>query len=193
VNATNPTTFDGGRYGQAPVWGIELMSDDEPDKPISEADAQLQREIRAGREFSLADAIGRMAGPGIMKGVSPITGEQQAVAEIQEYLDRHLTDSAGVLPGVLLRQVAGNELLLKGFDKPLVALAECIGQILHSEYRLSELVREVDVEWGRMYDERPRFETEGCAPAADDPYTLASVRTALTQLVSGLQASAKEC
>jgi hypothetical protein len=38
------------------------MSDDEA-KPRSEADAALQREILQGREFTLADAIGRMAGP----------------------------------------------------------------------------------------------------------------------------------
>ena len=39
------------------------MSDEKPKGP-SEADAELEREIRAGRKFSVAEAIGRLAGPG---------------------------------------------------------------------------------------------------------------------------------
>src|SRR6187455_1118028 len=98
------------------------MSDEKP-KRTSEADAELERQIRAERKFSLTEAIGRMAGPGAMKGVSPIDRKQQAVAEIQNYVGRHLSDSAGVLSGILLRNVAESEVLLKGFEKPLVALA----------------------------------------------------------------------
>jgi hypothetical protein len=163
------------------------MSDVHP-KPSSEADSELEREIRADRKFTLAEAIGRMAGPGMMKGASPATGKQQVVAEIQEYLRRHLADSAGALSDVLLRQVTESELLLNGFDQPLVALAGHVRQVLGSEYALKELVREADVEWGRAYGERPRFEMAGCPPGPDDPYTLESVRTALTQLVGGLPA-----
>jgi hypothetical protein len=161
------------------------MSNDHPERS-TEADAELRREILAGREFTLADAIGRMAGPGIMKGVSPVSGLEQAVAVIQEYLSCHLVDAAGILPGVLLREVRDSELLLNGFDQPLVALAGHVRHVLDSEYRLKELVREADVDWGHMYDERPFFEKEGCPPAPDDPYTLESVRTALTQLAKGL-------
>ena len=61
---------------------------------LSEADAELQREIRAEREFTLAEAIGRLAGPGSMKGASPVSGKEQAVAEIQEYLNIHLGSTA---------------------------------------------------------------------------------------------------
>ena len=42
------------------------------DTQRSEADAELEREIRKGRKFTLAEAIGRLAGPGAMKGESPI-------------------------------------------------------------------------------------------------------------------------
>jgi hypothetical protein len=164
------------------------MNEDKSKRPSS-ADADLEREIRAQRKFSLAEAIGRMAGPGMMKGVSPVTRKEQAVAEIQEYLDRHLVDAAGVLPVVLLRQVRESELLLKSFEQPLVALAGYLRQLLDSEYRLKELVREADVEWGHVFDERPCFERDGCQPAPDDPYTLASVRAALTRLVEELSAS----
>jgi len=163
------------------------MSDDKP-KTRTEADAELERQVRAERKFSLSEAIGRMAGPGAMKGVSPVDRKQQAVAEIQEYISRHLTDAAGVLSGVLLRYVKESELLLKGFEQPLVALAGYVRLVLNSEYALKELVREADVEWGRVFGERPRLDQEGCPPARDDPYTLESVRTALTRLAAGLSA-----
>jgi hypothetical protein len=66
------------------------------------------------------------------------------------------------LSGVLFRWVKGSELLLQGFDQPLVALAGYVRKVLESEYLLKELVREADVEWGRVFDERPYF--DGSAP-----------------------------
>lgn len=164
------------------------MSDQQP-KPKSEADAELERAIRADRKFTLSEAIGRMAGPGAMKGVSPVDRKQQAVAEIQEYVARHLVDAGGVLSGVLLVYLKESEVLLKGYEQPLVALADFIRLVLGSDYALKELVREADVEWGRVFGERPRFEREGCPPEPHDPYTQASVREALTKLVEGLSAS----
>ena len=160
------------------------MSGDNPERS-TEADADLQREIRAERKFTLSEAIGRMAGPGMMKGVSPVSGMQQAVAEIESYLSRH---SGSDLPGVFLRYVKESELLLHGFRQPLVVLADCVQKVLDSEYLLKELVREADVEWGREFGERPYFEKDGCPPHPDDPYTLESVRAALTQLARALAA-----
>jgi hypothetical protein len=163
------------------------MSDDQS-KPRTEADSELERQIRAEREFTLSEAIGRLAGPGAMKGASPVTRKQQAVAEIQEYLNRHLTDGSGALTGVLLRQVRESERLLSALDQPLAALAGHLRQVLDSEYILNELVREADAEWGRVLGELPCFETDGRPPAANDPYTRESVRTALTKLAGGLTA-----
>src|SRR5262245_25721640 len=161
---------------------------DEQLKVPSEADAELERRIRAERKFSLTEAIGRMAGPGAMKGVSPVDRKQQAVIEIQEYVSRHLADPAGVLSGGLHRQVTESELLLKGFEQPLVVLADFVRLVLGSEYALRELVREADVEWGRLFGERPRLDRDGCPPAPDDPYTVESVRAAIVHLVKGLTA-----
>jgi hypothetical protein len=161
------------------------MSDEQPKRP-SEADADLEQEIRKERKFSLAEAIGRLAGPGMMKGVSPITRRQQSEAEIAEYLNRHLMDAAGILPWVLLRGVKGSEIFLNNFEQPLVALASCIQRILASDYLLKELVREADIEWGRTLGERPYFEKEGCPPHPDDPYTCESVHLALSQLLEKL-------
>ena len=161
------------------------MNDDQQ-KRCSEVEAELEREIRDGRKFSLAEAIGRLAGPGMMKGVSPATRKQQAEAEIESYLERHLMSPAGALSAVLLRQVRESELLLNNLDQPLIVLASYAQRALDSDYLLCELVRESDVEWGRVYGERPFFQKEGCPPAQEDPYTVESVRIALSQLIERL-------
>ncbi|HZN35583.1 MAG TPA: hypothetical protein VFB80_17260 [Pirellulaceae bacterium] len=166
------------------------MSDEQP-KRRSQADEDLEREIREGRKFSLAEAIGRLAGPGMMKGVSPATLKQQADAEIESFLERHLVGPAGAISVVLLRQVRESELLLNNLEQPLVVLAGYIQRVLDSEYLLQELVRESDVEWGRVYGERPYFEKEGSPPHEEDPYTIDSVRRTLTQLLEKLSAGAR--
>lgn len=166
------------------------MGDDQP-KRRTEADDRLEQEIRAGRKFSLAEAIGRLAGPGAMKGESPITRKEQAEAQLEGYLDRHLTDAAGALRAVLLRQVCESELLDEHLDQPLAALAAHVRRVLDSDYVLQELVRESDVEWGRVFGERPYFQKEGIPPHADDPYTIDSARAALLQLIEKLTADAR--
>ena len=163
------------------------MSDDQAKRP-SDSDAELEREIRRERKFSLEEAIGRMAGPGMMKGVSPVTRQRQAEAEIEACLTRDLFDSAGVLPAVLLRQVQASDLLLSNLDEPLAALATHVRRVLDSEYLLKELVRVADAEWGQVFGERPRFDREGRPPQPDDPYTSESVRTKLSQLLEKLAA-----
>jgi hypothetical protein len=60
-------------------------------KQRSEADAELEREIRKDRKFTLEEAIGRMIGPGAMKGTSPVPRQQQAAAEIEDWLRRHIS------------------------------------------------------------------------------------------------------
>jgi len=168
------------------------MTDDEKKRVKEEAEAEeakkeaLLRESLVGREFTIAEAIGRLAGPGMMKGVSPITGKEQADVVIQEYLRFHLADSAGALSCVLLRQVKESERLIAGFEQPLVVLAGYLQQLLDSEFGLKELVREVDTEWGHVFGERPFFERDGSPADAADPYTLESVRTKLTQLAGSL-------
>ena len=57
------------------------MSDDKQPQQRSHADAELEREIREGRKFTLEEAIGRLAGPGAMKGESPVARMQQAEVE----------------------------------------------------------------------------------------------------------------
>ena len=163
------------------------MSKDE-DTEQSEADAELEREIRKGRKFTLTEAIGRLAGPGAMKGESPVARMQQAEIEIANWLKGHLADAGGALQVALHRQVKASEILLNNYDQPLVVLAGYCQRVLDSDYLLEELVRDADIEWGRLMGERPQFEKKGSSSHPDDPYTLASVRNALAGLLKQLAA-----
>lgn len=159
---------------------------DEQESRNADTVAELEREIRHGRKFTLAEAIGRLAGPGAMKGAPPIPRLQQAGAEIETWLRRHMMDASGGLQVALLRGVKESELLLHNFDQPLIVLAGYCQQILSSEYGLTELVRDADVEWGRVLGERPYFEKAGSAAHPDDPYTVESVRNTLSGLLKQL-------
>jgi hypothetical protein len=121
-----------------------------------------------------------------MKGESPITRLQQAEIEIGSWLRTHLLDSGGALEVVLHRQVKGSEILPNRFDQPLAALASYCQQVLKSDYLLRELVRNADVEWGRLMGERPYFDKEVSTHNPDDPFTVESVRQALTGLLEQL-------
>ncbi len=158
----------------------------------SEADAELEREILKDRKFSLAEAIGRMAGPGAMKGESPVTRLQQAGVEIGNWLRTHLVDAGRGLEVVLLRDVKESELLAKSFDQPLQVLRGYCERVLGSPYLLEELVRRADVEWGQIFDQRPYFQREGAPPAKEDPYTIDSVRGTLNGLLKLLPGTAEQ-
>ena len=165
---------------------IAVMSDKDPTRPRP-TDEEIEREIRSRRKFSISEAIGRSAGD-LLKGASPITRKQQAEFEVEEYLERHLSDPEGALAIVLLRSVTTSSTLLESYDEPLAALARVVEGLLASEERLERFVTRVDGEWGRMYSERPFFERPGQLPDADDPYTRDSVRSALSALAETLQA-----
>jgi hypothetical protein len=156
-------------------------------KQLTEADAALEREIREGRKFTLEEAIARLAGPGAMKGESPVARLQQAELEIGSWLRTHLGDG-GALEVALHRRVKTSELLLNNFDEPLIVLAGYCRQVLDSEYLLKDLVRDADVEWGRTMGERPHFEREGAPHSPEDPYTVESVRNTLNGIVRQLAA-----
>lgn len=158
------------------------MSDDKSQSTCPSG-AELQREIRSGRKFTLSEAIGRMVGSGAMKGVSPISLKKQAENEVEAFLKEHLSDTSGALRTVLLRRLASSEHLDGRYDQPLQFLADGLQHVLASEERLRDLVTDADIEWGSITGERPFFEKEGKSPHPDDPYTLQSVRTTLTELL----------
>ena len=132
--------------------------------PAPDPDSDIEREVREGRKFTPQEAMARMAGPGAMKGASPVSRSLQAENEIGTWLSGNVADPAGALRVVLHRHLKGSGLLLSNADQPLLALAEYCRRILASDERIQELAREADVEWGRAMDERPYFEREGSSP-----------------------------
>jgi hypothetical protein len=169
------------------VCKAEIMSDKKQPKQ-SEEDSKLQREIQLGREFSLAEAIGRLGGGDLLKGDSPVPRKRQAEFEVERYLEQNLFDSEGALEVVLLRRVRNSEMFLqRGPEKPLATLALLTEHILNSDTLLQDFVTEVDREWGRMFLERPHLQQAGSPPDADDPYTFSSVRRTLSNLVGKLR------
>jgi hypothetical protein len=158
----------------------------DPKNEQSEADAALEREIRQGRKFSSKEALARLAGPGAMKGASPVSPVQQAETEIGNWLRSNLPDTGGALKMLLQRNLNGSALLLDNVERPLAALSGYCRHVLESDELLKELVRQADVEWGQRMDERPYFEREGAAAHPDDPYTIESVRRTLAEALKQL-------
>ena len=157
--------------------------EDDQDNRRSQAEEQVERELRQGRKFTAREAMARMAGPGAMKGASPVSPVQQAETAIGTWLSTNLADVGGALKLVLSRQLKGSRLLLDNLDRPLVALGTFCRGVLASDNQLREIVREADVEWGRAMDERPHFERDGASPHPDDPYTIEGVRKVLAEVV----------
>ena len=154
-----------------------------------EGDTEVEREVRQNRKFSPEEAMARMAGPGAMKGASPIPEQQQAENEIGTWLGSQLGDVDGALKAVLERQLKGSRQLLENVDRPLTVLADHCRRIAASDEVLAEVVREADVEWGRAMNERPHFYKAGVAPHPDDPYTQESVRALLAEMLKKLPSS----
>jgi len=159
------------------------------DKARSEAFAELEKEVRRGRKFSAKEAMARLAGPGAMKGASPVSRQQQAEIALGNWIRANVADPAGALQAVLHRQVSGSEELLRNLDDPLAGLADLSQHLLASDYRLKELVREADVEWGERMGERPHFDRDGSPSDPADPYTVAWVREALRGIVADINDS----
>src|SRR4051812_15453146 len=123
------------------------MTDDDRQKPRS--NAEVEQEIRGNRRFSEREVIARLAGPGAMKGASPVSRLEQAKTKIGTWLGHLLPDPTDFFRVVLHPPLRGSKFLLKILDKPLIALAGYCQHVLSSDHLLQEVVREADVEWGQ--------------------------------------------
>lgn len=162
------------------------MGSDQPAQPNA-SEPDLRREILRDRKFSLADVIG-MEGGSFLKGESPVPKLVQAITEIDNFIHDHLVDPSGSLHAVLQEWVKSyDDRVSRHLDKPLLALVEILETIRDNPYLLYELVRQVDIKWGQMYDERPYFQHPGQLPHRDDEYTHESVDRALRSLLEQLK------
>jgi hypothetical protein len=154
------------------------MQSGQNEQSPEQVQASLEEEVRRGRKFTAQEAMARLAGPSAMAGASPVSAVQQAETEIANWLRSHVS-GASELQEVISRHLKGSEILLANIEQPLLGLASFCELVLASDYRLEELVREADIEWGRRMDEPPRFERKGDHEHLGDPYTLRSVRELL--------------
>lgn len=139
----------------------------------------IQQEIRLGRPFTLADAIGQEAGD-FMKGVSPVPRLVQAKHTAQQALKASLIDRPGALQQVLEQRIGDDDARLSQYlDRPADAVIDLLETVLRSPATFYELVHQADVTWGRLYDSRPHFQQPGQPPHPDDEYTHESVRATL--------------
>ncbi|MDJ0657888.1 MAG: hypothetical protein QNJ42_00180 [Crocosphaera sp.] len=159
------------------------------DKQKTNRDNAIQREILAGRQFSLAEAIGREGG-NFLKGESPVPKLVQATTEINTFIAINLQDSSGALQAVLQTWVSTDDAKVsQNLEHPLQALRQMLDKIINNSELLYELVRQVDFQWGKMYDERPYFQSPGQPAHPDDEYTHESVEEKLKILLNKLEKS----
>jgi hypothetical protein len=159
------------------------MADDDSE----ERDREIERDARRGRKFTLADAIGK-EGASFFHGESPVPMLARATAGLCMFVAEHVSDSSGALHAVLERRIKGSETIVGAhFDDPLNALEIIVEQMLSSDARLFEIVRQVDAEWGRIMLERPHFQQPGEEPHPDDEHTHESVRAKLEGLLAKLR------
>ncbi|VEP18888.1 conserved hypothetical protein [Hyella patelloides LEGE 07179] len=142
----------------------------------------IQREILSGRQFSIAEAIGREGGS-FLKGESPVPKLAQAIAELQMFIKQNLSDSSGALQAVLYVWVQTDSRVSQHPNSPLIALKEILSALIDNQNLLYEFVRQVDQKWGEMYDERPYFQQPEQLPHPQDEYTHESVRLKLIELL----------
>lgn len=148
---------------------------------------KIEQEARSRQKFSIAGAMGR-AGKGLLKGASPVSQQDQAIKIMEEWVNQNLSDPSAALNSVLRRKIRSASLVAEQHpDRPKEALASIIEDIVSTEFMLREFVRQVDVRWGEIFQERPFFQKQGQEPHADDEYTFDSVRAELSRLLDKLK------
>ncbi|AFZ50924.1 hypothetical protein [Dactylococcopsis salina] len=146
-----------------------------------EQNRRIEKEILSEQKYSLANAIGREGG-NFLKGESPVPKMVQITTEINLFIDQNLPDASGALQSVLKHWVKSDSLLSQNLDSPLKGLDEIIEKILNNQGLFYEIVRQADLKWGQMYEERPYFQKPGQPAHPDDEYSHQSVREKLSQL-----------
>lgn len=159
-----------------------MNSDSDANKQQQDQDQELRQDILRGRKFTLADMIAKEGG-GFLKGESPVPKFRQLKAEIKVFVSKRLPDSSGALQAVLNNWIEEDDGGVSKYeDNPLLALDEMIERIVSQSNIFYEFVRQVDLKWGQMNQERPFFQQPGQTAHPDDEYTHESVKVQLLKL-----------
>ena len=157
------------------------------DQETNERDLELQQDILKGREFSLAELIGREGG-GFLKGESPVPKMIQLKTELNIFIKKNLHDSSGALQAVLHDWVDADDEKISAYkEQPLTALSLIVKEIIENENLYYEFVRQVDLKYGQMYDERPYFQSPDQPAHPEDEYTHESVQVKLINFLETIQ------
>ncbi|WP_342597893.1 hypothetical protein VKI21_02715 [Cyanobacterium aponinum UTEX 3222] len=137
-----------------------------------------------GCEFTLADFIAKEGGD-FLKGESPVPKIVQLKTEINFFIKNNLKDLSGSLQAVLQDWVnISDDKISSNRENPLNALSLIIEEIISNDNLYYEFVRQVDLKWGQMYQERPYFQKPGQIPHPEDEYTHDSVKIQLLDLLT---------
>lgn len=152
----------------------------------------IEQEIRRERKFSLASAIAQESSD-FLKGESPVPRLQQVKSELINFVNHHIDDPSGTLQATLHELIQSDDAICsRHFETPLRALPELLHPLTTREVALQDFVRRVDMRWGQIHDERPRFKRPGVPPHPDDEYTYGSIRAQLVRLLSAVQQAAQQ-
>ena len=151
------------------------------ENPNQGREQRIEKEILSEQKYSLAGAIAREGG-NFLKGESPVPKLVQVTTEINLFIDQNLPDAHGALQWVLKGWIKSDPLVSQHLEAPLQALAQIIQKILNNQELFYEMVRQADIKWGQMYQERPYFQKPGQPPHPDDEYSHESVKEKLLSL-----------
>jgi hypothetical protein len=157
------------------------------------------------RESQLAKGREILSGSGAMGpqlgglGGSPIPVLTQMQMRAMQILREHLVDPEGALLKCLESEIQSQAELFAelqkehfrsvstGWDEQLVGiLKRFLKSIVEDPEQLRTWTYKADVEWGRIYQERPYFEQQGRSHS-EDPYTLVSVRKQILTCLGHLE------
>lgn len=163
---------------------------------MSNDDIEREARLEMGRR-ALEDKGPRITMEGGLGG-SPVPAMEQLRQAAITLVHETLPDGDGALVQVFTQELRQEERLFGPLAKQLVThgspdalRGELLGvlgaiaqRLLANDETLADFTRRVDAAWGQLFAERPHFQAVGEAAHPDDPYTHASVRAALSQLVA---------
>ncbi|MEM9945970.1 MAG: hypothetical protein AAF810_07885 [Cyanobacteria bacterium P01_D01_bin.36] len=144
--------------------------------------SDLQQEIRQGRKFSIAEAIGREGGS-FMKGESAVPRPVRAANTIKQFLDSQLVDPSSAFATTLFTWATADIRLSRQLDTPLVALTQILESLLSEPTTFHEFSRQVAIAHANLTGERPHFQSLGQPPHPDADYTHESIQAQLSALI----------
>lgn len=157
----------------------------------SELHQDLQREIRQGRKFSLAEAIGREGGS-FMKGESAIPRPVRAANAIKQYLNSQLVDPSSAFATTLFTWVTADIRVSRQLDTPLVALEQILESLLNESTTFYEFSRQVAIAQSHITGNRPHFQQPGRPPLPHADYTHESIKELMSELLQPLTTTSQE-